>query len=199
MKFLLAAEGASRDADLGIRPDVYYFSPSFSVLRFFEISIPSHSSWLFVGFRFFFGFRLTQTVEGVRLAEESLKRVRVYLLALRNIDGAPGVAFQAGVEQSRRVLQRSALGEGHLHDALVGLASADHPLVIPNRNASPLPFFHHIRDGLFDEPPYLCQCIAPPVTQLGDPFADELGGRLTCCLWLTFHFHTFRFSHSGVG
>ena len=39
------------------------------------------------------------------------------------IDGAPGVAFEAGVEEVRWVVQRGALGEGHLHDRLVGLAN----------------------------------------------------------------------------
>ena len=51
-----------------------------------------------------------------------------------DIDGAPGVAFEAGVEQARRVLQRGALGEGQLHDVLVGLAGADDPVVLPDRN-----------------------------------------------------------------
>ena len=38
-------------------------------------------------------------------------------VALMEVDGAPGIAFEAGIEEARRVLQRRTLGEGHLHDA----------------------------------------------------------------------------------
>jgi hypothetical protein len=44
MKYLLVAEGASRDAHFGIRPDVYHFSRVFSVFRFFKVSILSQLS-----------------------------------------------------------------------------------------------------------------------------------------------------------
>src|SRR5262249_37082774 len=73
------------------------------------------------------------------------------LVAVVEIDGTPGVAFEAGVEEARRVLQRSALGEGHLHDILVRLAGADHSGVRPHRNPSPLPLLDHIGNGLLNE------------------------------------------------
>jgi len=40
-------------------------------------------------------------------------------------------------EEARRVLQRGAVGEGHLHDSLVRLTGADDSGVLPHRNPSP--------------------------------------------------------------
>ena len=91
-----------------------------------------------------FGLGLVQGHGG---ANESLQRLLVDLVAFVEVDGAPGVAFEAGVEEARRILQRGALGEGHLHDVLVGLAGADHPVVLPHRNASPLPLLDHLGVG----------------------------------------------------
>src|ERR1017187_2401684 len=89
------------------------------------------------------------------------------------IDRAPGVAFQAGVEKARWVWERSALGERHLDDALVRLAGADHSIVIPNRNASPLPLLDHLRISLFDQSPDMGERLAPPVIQFFDPRVDQ--------------------------
>src|SRR6202521_5818663 len=72
-------------------------------------------------------------------ANERLQRLFINLVALMEIDGTPGVAFEAGVEEARRVLQRGALGEGHLHDILVRLTGAENSGVRPHRNPSPLP------------------------------------------------------------
>ena len=90
-------------------------------------------------------------------ANERLQRLFIDLVALMEIDGAPGVAFEAGVEEARRVLQRGALGEGQLHDALVRLAGADDSGVLPHRNASrvrrlsPFHLLDHFGVGLLDE------------------------------------------------
>ena len=46
------------------------------------------------------------------------------------------VAFQARVEETRRVIQRCAFGEGQLHDLFVGLPGADDAGVLPNRYPS---------------------------------------------------------------
>src|SRR5712691_3710053 len=89
------------------------------------------------------------------------------------IDSAPRVAFKAGVEKSCRVLERSALGESQLHDALVRLAGADHSIVRPNRNASPLPLLDHLRVSLFDESADMGERLAPPVVQFLDPRVDQ--------------------------
>src|SRR5664280_1287434 len=90
-----------------------------------------------------------------------------------DIDGAPGVAFKAGVEQSLGIPERSALGESQLHDALVRLAGADNAVVRPNRNASPLPLLDHLRISLFDESADMGERLAPPVVQLLDPRVDQ--------------------------
>ena len=57
------------------------------------------------------------------------------------VDRATDVAFEAGVEQARGVRKRGALGESHLHDALIRLAGANNAVVLPNRNAAPFYFF----------------------------------------------------------
>src|SRR5271163_4576781 len=84
-------------------------------------------------------------------ANERLERLFIDLVALMEIDGTPGVPFEAGVEEASRVLQPSAVGEGHLHDVLVRLTGADHPGVIPHRNPSPFPLLDHFGVGLLDE------------------------------------------------
>src|SRR5947208_2908500 len=57
-------------------------------------------------------------VQGHGGANERFQRLFIDLVALVEIDGAPGVAFEAGVEEAGRVIQCGALGEGHLHDIL---------------------------------------------------------------------------------
>jgi hypothetical protein len=105
-----------------------------------------------------------------------------------DIDGAPGVAVKAGVEQSRGILERSALGEGELHGALVGLAGADHSIVIPNRNAPPFPLLDHLRDSLFDQRADMGERLAPPIAQFLDPCVDQPGGRLGVAGFARLHF-----------
>src|SRR5262245_11306000 len=92
------------------------------------------------------------------------------------IDGTPGVAFEAGVEEARRVLQRGALGEGHLHDIRVCLTGTDHSGVRPNGNPSPLPLLDHFGVGTLDEIPDPSERLAPPITQLPDSRIDQLRG-----------------------
>src|SRR5579864_9360733 len=77
-------------------------------------------------------------VQGDGGAKESLQRLRVDLLALVEVDGAPRVPVKTGVEETRRIFERRAFGKGHLHDVLVGLAGADQPVMRPHRNPSPL-------------------------------------------------------------
>ena len=67
-------------------------------------------------------------------ADERLEAVIVKFVALAQIDGAPGVALQAGVEQARRIRELRTLGEGQLDDALIGLAGADDPRMRPHRH-----------------------------------------------------------------
>ena len=64
-------------------------------------------------------------------------------VAFAEVDRPPRVALQARVEEARGIFQRRALGEGHLHGALVGLAGADDPVVRPHGNAPGLDGFLH--------------------------------------------------------
>lgn len=115
---------------------------------------------------------------------ERLERLLVHFVALMKIDGTPGVAFEAGVEEARRVVQRRALEESHLHDTLVSLAGADDSGVRPHWNSERVGWFSpfHLLDdfgiGLLDEPADLCEPLAPPVTQFLDSRIDQLRGRV---------------------
>src|SRR6202047_3261889 len=117
-------------------------------------------------------------------ANERLQRLFINLVALMEIDCTPGVAFEAGVEEARRVLQRGALGEGHLHDILVRLTGADHSGVRPHRNPSPLPLLDHFGVGLLDENSDPSERLAPPITQLLDSCIYQLRGRVSSFFFL---------------
>src|SRR5262245_53707043 len=93
------------------------------------------------------------------------------------VDGTPDVAFEAGVEEARRVLQRGALCEGHLHDIRVRLTGADHSGMRPHRNPSPLPLLDHFGVDLLDENSDPSERLAPPITQLLDSRVYPLRGR----------------------
>src|SRR5258706_14122628 len=92
------------------------------------------------GLRFLRRFRLARTVEGDRLANERLEGGLVDSSSFADVDRAACVSVETRVEETGRILQRRALGEGKLHDILVGFAIADHAVVRPNLNAHPLPF-----------------------------------------------------------
>src|SRR5439155_12929272 len=99
------------------------------------------------------------------------------------VDCAPGIALEARVEQSRRVLQRGPLEERKFHDVLVRLAGADRTFVRPHRNSwmrrlSPLPLLDHFRVGLFDKGAKPGEGLAPPVAQFLDPGVYQLRWRL---------------------
>ncbi len=97
-----------------------------------------------------------------------------------DIDGAPHIAFEAGIEKVRGILQCSTFGEGQLHHGLVGLAGADDAVMLPHRNAAPLPGLDHIGIGLLDEMADPAERIAPPITQFPDPRIDQVRGGGTC-------------------
>src|SRR5215813_14935224 len=79
-----------------------------------------------------------------RGANEVLEGLLVDLLAFMDVDGAPDIPLEAGVEEPRRVLQRSSPGEGHLHGLLVRLPGADDAGVRPDRSP-PLPLLDDLR------------------------------------------------------
>src|SRR5439155_3280164 len=115
---------------------------------------------------------------------ERLQRPFVDLVALMEIDRTPSVAFEARVEDTRRVFQRGAFGERHLHDILVRLASANDSGVRPYRNPSPLPFLDHFGVGLLDENSDPSERLAPPITEFLDSCIDQLRRRVSSVWFL---------------
>src|SRR5262245_54815465 len=116
-------------------------------------------------------FGLASASGGVQsncVADESLEGGAVNFVAFVHIDGTPGVAFKAGVEELRRIPQLSTVEECQLDNVLVCLAGADQPVVRPHRNAPPLPLFGNLGVGLFDQGADPRECLAAPVAQLLD-------------------------------
>src|SRR5712664_344559 len=91
-----------------------------------------------LGLRFLRRFRLAGTVEGDRLANERLEGGLVDFFSFVDVDRAAHISIKTRIEETGRILQRGALGEGKLHDLLVGLAGADDAVMRPNRRAHPL-------------------------------------------------------------
>src|SRR6202795_4214099 len=104
-----------------------------------------------MGLRLLRRFRLAGTVEGGRLANERLERGLVNLFSFVDVDRAAYVSVETSVEETGRILQRRALGEGKLHGLLVGFACADDAVVRPNRSAHPLPLLDDVRVCFLDE------------------------------------------------
>src|SRR5688572_11126062 len=102
------------------------------------------------------GLLSARSIESHGRADERLERLRVNLLTLVNVDGAPDVPVKARVEELGRILQGSALEEGQLHYRLVRLSRADAPVMGPYRGPHPFPLFHNIRVGLPDEGAHPC-------------------------------------------
>src|SRR4029077_18262387 len=103
------------------------------------------------GLRFLRRLRLARAVEGDRLANERLEGGLVNCFSFVDVDRAAYVSVETRVEEPGRILQRRALGEGELHDILVGFASADDAVVRPNRSAHPLPLLDDVRVCVLDE------------------------------------------------
>src|SRR5947209_4346311 len=100
--------------------------------------------------RFLRRFRFARTVERDRLENERLEGGLVNFFPFMDVDRAAYVSVETRVEETGRITQRRALGEGELHDILVGLASADDAVVRPNRSARggglyPLPLLDDVR------------------------------------------------------
>jgi hypothetical protein len=104
-----------------------------------------------------------------------------------DVDRAAYVSVETRVEETDRILQRRALGEGKLHDILVGFASADDAIVRPHRSAPPLPFFDDVRICILDELAHFAEGLPAPVPKLGDSFRDELRCRLALARARLFH------------
>src|SRR2546430_2295244 len=140
-----------------------------------------------LGLRFLRRFRLARTVEGDRLANERLEGGLVNFFSFVDVDRAACVSVETGVEEAGRILQRRALGEGKLHDILVGFASANDAVVRPNRSAHPLPLLDDVRVCFLDELAHSAEGFPAPVPEFGDSFRDELRCRLALARVRLFH------------
>src|SRR5678816_3442094 len=128
-------------------------------------------------------FRLARTVEGDRLTNERFEGGLVNLFSFVDVERAADVAVETRVEETGRILQRRALGEGQLHDSLVRLASADDAVVRPDRGAGPgrfhpLPLLDDVGVGLLDERAHSAEGFPAPVPEFDDSFRDEIRCRL---------------------
>src|SRR5882672_7527681 len=130
------------------------------------------------GLRFLRSFRLARTVECDRLANERLEGGLVNFFSFVDVDRAAYVAVETRVEETSWILQRRALGEGKLHDLLVGFASADDAVVRPDRSAHPLPLLDNVRVCFLDELAHSAESFRAPVPEFGDSCRDELRCRL---------------------
>ena len=98
--------------------------------------------------------------------------------------GAEGVAFEAGVEDTFRVLERSSIREGQPHVVLVGLAGANDPVVGPYRNPCgvrwlpPFDLLDYFGVGLFDEGTDMGERLSAPIVKLLYPRVYKLRWRL---------------------
>src|SRR5213594_3548568 len=145
-----------------------------------------------LGLRFLRRFRLARTIEGDRLANERLEGGLVNFFSFVDVDRAAYVSVETRVEETGRILQRRALGEGKLHDVLVGFAGADDAVVRPNRSAGlgwfdPLPLLDDVRVCFLDELAHSAEGFPAPVPEFGDSFRDELRCRLALARARLFH------------
>src|SRR5262249_27898346 len=127
--------------------------------------------------------RSPRRVQGHGGANQRLECLFIYRAVLMDIDGTPGVAFEAGVEEATWVGERGALGECEFHLVLVGLARADDAAVRPHWNPrrigglSPFHLLDHIGVGLLDHYSDPSEHVAAPIVQLLDSRIDLMRGR----------------------
>src|SRR2546427_9068746 len=136
--------------------------------------------------------QVARTIEGDRLAHERLEGGRVNFFPFVDVDRAAYVSVETRVEETGWILQKRALGEGELHDILVGFASADDAVVRPNRSAGvgwfdPLPLLDDVRVCCLDELAHSAEGLPAPVPEFGDSFRDVLRCRLALARARLFH------------
>src|SRR5436190_9530439 len=147
-----------------------------------------------------------RAVEGDRFANQRLEGGRVDVFSLVDVDRPARVSLEARVEQTGRILQGGALGEGELHDLRVGLAGADDAVVGPDRRAGlgrfdPLPFLDDVGIGFLDQLAHYAEGLAAPVPELGDPSRDQVRRRPALARARVFHVRILarRQAIAGVG
>src|SRR6267142_482883 len=130
--------------------------------------------------------RLARAVEGGRLANERLEGGLINFFSFWDVDRAARLSVETRVEETGRIFESRALGEGQLHDILVGFASADDAVVRPHRIV-PLPLLDDVRGCFLDELAHSAEGFPAPVPKFGDSFRDELRCRLALARARLFH------------
>src|SRR5207244_6174248 len=102
-------------------------------------------------------------------------------------DRAAYVSLETRVEETGRIFEKRTLGEGQLHDLLVGFAGADDAVVRPDRSAHPLPLLDDVRVCFLDELAHSAEGSPAPVPEFGDSFRDQLRCRLALARARLFH------------
>src|SRR5581483_243450 len=126
------------------------------------------------------GMALARSVQGRGLANELPERVLVDVVVLPDVDSTPDLPFEAGVEQARRIVQRSAFEERELDHVLVCLARADDAGAGPDRRSGvrgphPLPLLDDVGLGLPDDRPHPRERRPAPVAELPNALVDQPG------------------------
>ena len=115
---------------------------------------------------------LALEIECHRSADEILQCHLIDPFAFVNVDGAPGITFETGIEQTRRVFQRSSLGKRHFDDVLVGLSRANDPAMGPDGSPPPLPLFNDLRVCLVYNFAHFRERLPPPVSKFRNLHID---------------------------
>ena len=108
-------------------------------------ALAAYTSKLRLGLRFAFWLVLAGKIERHGSPDDFLQGRLIDFFPFVHIDGAPDIPFEAGVEETGRVGQRSSLGKRHLDVVLVRLSRADDAAtlasVFPGQSPSSLIFW----------------------------------------------------------
>ena len=99
---------------------------------------------------------------------QGLESIGIDLFPFADIDRAPRIAFQAGIEEPGRIVQRRALQESQLDPGFVGFAGAEDAAVLPDRRPHPLPAFDDVGQRFPDQAAHAGERLTAPVAELGD-------------------------------
>ena len=98
-----------------------------------------------------------------------------------DIDGAPHISVQAGIEETLGILEGSTLGECKFHCSLVRFTRADESVVRPEWGSRvgwfhPFPFLRYFWICFLDEVAHKAKRVPSPIVEFCDSFIDKLGG-----------------------
>src|SRR5262249_37691031 len=123
---------------------------------------------------------LEMKIERNSSADEILQSYLIDLFAFADVDGAPDIPIEAGVEQTCGVLQSGSLGKGHFDDAFVRLSRADDASMGKDGSPHPLPLFDDLGVRLVEDCAHFSEHPAAPVAKFPDPLVYECRSRFCC-------------------